>query len=340
MAHALFWPTLAVCHYAPRGLVGAAAIVGALLALVFTYEGAVVFAAAIVATLLLRGAWNAALVRAGCAFLAVLVLWFVVKATVHPDAYFAVVLARAAWHVFDLTIFTSPMTLLLFGTLAGYGIVFCTLSRRARADAVAYSALIVAGALAVYWLQFDHALHAENRYYMRTLLLIATPAFGALAAAFASRADGDLVLQVPQLQRLMSALTSAASVRLVTGALALVMLVHAVETAKFLTAWTQYKTAVRALATGAASDAGVGDSHFVSSARITADLNRLSWFSTTPFLSVLVAPNFAPTRLVVDPRTQNYFWLTCKLAGANEAAERVIPVESRRLVRVHACEHR
>jgi hypothetical protein len=340
MAHAAFWPTLALCHYAPRGLVGTAAIVCALLALIFTYEGAVVFAAAIVATLLLRGTWNAALVRAGCAFLAVMALWFVVKATVHPDTYFAVVLARAAWHVFDLTILTSPMTLLLLGALAGYGIVFCTLWRLGRADAAAYSALIVAAALAVYWLRFDHALHAENRYYMRTILLAATPVFGALAAAFASRADGDLVLQVPQLPRLMSALTSAASVRLVTGALVLVMLVHTVEIAKFATAWTHYKASVRALATGTASDSAIGDSHFVSSSRISSDLNRLSWFSTTQFLSVLVAPNFTPTRLVVDPRTQNYFWLTCNLARANEAAERVIPVESRRLVRVHACEHR
>ena len=40
---------------------------------------------------------------------------------------------------------------------------------------------------------------------------------------------------------------------------------------------------------------------FVSSLRITDDLNRLSWFSNTPYLSVLLAPNFAPKRLVVDP---------------------------------------
>jgi hypothetical protein len=119
----------------------------------------------------------------------------------------------------------------------------------------------------------------------------------------------------------------------------LVMLVHAVETAKFVTAWTNYKTAVRALATGAASDPALGDANFVSSDRIGAELNRLSWPSTTHFLSVLVAPKFAPARLVVDPEA-NYFWLTCATAAANQEADRAIPVESRRLVRVHACLYR
>jgi len=83
-----------------------------------------------------------------------------------------------------------------------------------------------------------------------------------------------------------------------------------------VTAWTDYKAAVRALARGAASDPKLGDSHFVSSTRISADLNRLSWNSTTPFLSVLLAPGFAPARLVVDPAA-NYFWLSCEAATTN-----------------------
>jgi hypothetical protein len=57
-------------------------------------------------------------------------------------------------------------------------------------------------------------------------------------------------------------------------------------------------------------------------------------------LSVLLAPNFAPLRLVMDPRTDNYFWLTCEMATASEMADRAIPVDGRRLVRVHACLHR
>lgn len=339
MAHALFWPTLALCHYTPRGIRGTVAVFFALLMLVFTYEGAVAFAVAIVATLLLRGMRNVAFIRAASALLAVLLMWLFVKATAHPDEYFAAVLTRAARHVFDPSLLADDLILLLSGTLVSYGIVFYAL-QRSRLTSPLYSVLIVTLALVAHWVWFDHALHAENRYYLRTALLIAVPMFGGLSVAYASRADGDLIGGIPRLPRLLSALANDGAVRLATGALALVMLIHTVETAKFVTAWTHYTAAVRALATGIASDPALGDPNFVSSSRIGADLNRLSWFSTTQFLSVLVAPNFAPARLVIDPRVENYFWLPCKVATENENADRVIPVESRRLIRVHACLHR
>jgi hypothetical protein len=339
MAHALFWPTLALCHYTPRGIRGTVTLFFALLMLVFTYEGAVAFAFAIVATLLLRGIWNDAFIRAASALLAVLLIWVSVKATVHPDDYFAAVLARAAWHVFDPSLLTDDLILLLVGALVSYGIVFYALQRLRLASPL-YSVLIVTLALVAHWVWFDHALHAENRYYLRTALLITIPMLGSLSAAYASRADGDLIVGIPQLPRLLSVLANDGAVRLATGALALVMLIHTVETAKFVTAWTHYKAAVRALATGIASDPALGDPHFVSSRRIGADLNRLSWFSTTQFLSVLVAPDFTPARLLIDPRRENYFWLTCKVATANENADRAVPIESRRLVRLHACLHR
>jgi hypothetical protein len=191
----------------------------------------------------------------------------------------------------------------------------------------------------VYWLRFDQALHTDNRYYLRTALLIATPVLGALAAVQALDADGRLNLRGPFLSRLIAALTGDVTARAAVGALLLVMLVHAVETAKFVTAWTNYNASVRALATGAASDPALGDPQFVSSQRISADVNRLSWPSTTHFLSVLVAPDFAPARLVVDPDA-NYFWLSCETATANQETHRVVPVQVRRLVRVHACLHR
>jgi len=54
---------------------------------------------------------------------------------------------------------------------------------------------------------------------------------------------------------------------------------------------------------------------------------------------VLVVPRFAPERLVVDP-TANYFWLSCKTAADNQMADRALPMESRRLIRTHACLHR
>jgi hypothetical protein len=124
-----------------------------------------------------------------------------------------------------------------------------------------------------------------------------------------------------------------------TGGLIVVMLIHAVETEKFVTAWTAYKTAIRALATGTASDPQLGDRSFVSSSRIGSDLERLSWSSTTQYLSVLLAPNFTPNRLVVDP-ADDYFWISCETATANRLATRSVPAQSRGLVGRHACMHR
>ena len=126
--------------------------------------------------------------------------------------------------------------------------------------------------------------------------------------------------------------------RAMTGAFLIVMLVHAVETAKFVTVWTKYKAAVAALTADNASDPKLGDRRFVSSVRISRDLNRLSWNSTTQFLSVIVA-KFVPVRLVVDP-TDYYFWLSCQTATANLNADRAVPAETRELVRKHACLHR
>jgi hypothetical protein len=169
--------------------------------------------------------------------------------------------------------------------------------------------------------------------------LAGAPLLGALAASYSLRAAGRLGLPVPLLPRLLAALAAPAAVQAATGALALVMLVHAVETAKFVNAWARYRDAVRLLATGTASDPALGDPRFVSSGRIGADLNRLSWFSTTPYLSALLAPGVAPARLVIDPKG-SYFWLSCTTARRSEAAERAVPVETRRLIRTYSCRHR
>jgi len=77
----------------------------------------------------------------------------------------------------------------------------------------------------------------------------------------------------------------------------------------------------------------------LGSQRIGPDLNRLSWVSTTPYLSVLVSPNLKPQRLVVDPDS-GFFWLSCRTATMSLRTARAVPVESRRLVRLEACLHR
>jgi hypothetical protein len=339
MAHALFWPTLAVCHYARSSNRGIALVFATLLALVFTHEGALIFAVAIVATLSFRGVRDTAFLRAAGAFFVVLSIRAVVKAAFPPDPYIAMVLHRAALHVFDVTILASHLVLLLLITLASYGIAFYVIRRLGPAKAGICAASIVALGLGAYWLWFDGTLHTDNRYYLRTVLLIATPVLGVLAAAYALRADGRLNFAIAFMRRPMAALATGAVTRSAAGAIVLVTLVHIVETEKFVRAWRDYEAAVRTLATGALSDPALGDPHFVSSDRIGPELIRLSWSSTTHFLSVLVTPRFAPVRLVIDPNA-NYFWLSCTTATANQQADRAVPAESRRLVRVHACLHR
>ena len=337
MAHSLFWPTLALCHYGRGGIAGGALVFPMLLALVLTHEAALLLAAAIVATLALRGWRNGALLRALGAFLAAIAIWGLVKVAIPPDDYFGGMFVRAALGFFDIAILGSNVLLLLIGAITAYGIALFVFSRLAPQQAPVCAAALVALALAVYWLWFDHSLHADHRYYMRTVVFIATPVFGAFAAMHALWADGELHVRFARLWPWAPAVSAAS--RVAVGALVLVTLVHAVETAKFVEAWSAYKSAVRALATGAASDPALGDPRFVSASRIGPSLNRLSWNSTTLYLSALLAPAFAPARLVIDP-SGNYFWLACETAKANEEAERPVPVETRRLVRVHACLHR
>jgi hypothetical protein len=339
MAHALFWPALAACHYAGGGIGGIALVFAALLALVLTHEGAVVLALAILATLALRGWRDHVFLRGLGALTAALAVWAAVKAALPPDDYFGSVVVTAALFFIDPANLAEPVVVLTAAALAGCGILSALLARIGIACAEAIAAIVSALLLAAYWLGFDRSLSAADRYELRTVLLIGTPAFGAFAAAFALRAEGRLALPMPLLPQVLATLAKPAALRMAAGALVLVTLVHVVETAKFAAAWSGYKAAVRALAAGPAADPDLGDPRFVSSVRLGARLNRLAWFSTTPYLSVLLAPNMAPERLVIDPGG-DYFWLACATAKANEAASRAVPADSRRLVRHYNCLHR
>ncbi len=336
LAHAVFWPALAVCHQARRGIGGSVLVFAALLALAFTHLGGLLFAIAILSTLLLRRARDGALRRATIAFLAVAAIWTIVTRVFPPDDYDAPVIEAAALHFFDPRLVIDTLVLVLLSALAAYGVLVLVARRWTGEKASLYATAAVAIALAAYWLRFDHALHADTRYYVRTVLFLATPPLGALACVYALMADGVRPRFLP---RLATVLADDAAARVAIGAFLLTMLVHAVETAKFVTAWTAYKSEIRALAMGPASDPLLGNPRFVSSQRIYRDLDRLAWSSTTPFLSVLVAPAMMPARLVIDPAA-GYFWLSCALATANENAHRAVPMASRQLVRVHECQHR
>ena len=239
IAHAVFWPALAVSHYARRGFGGVVAVFLLLLALAFSHEAAVVLAAAIPCTLALRGLRDPAFLRAAGAFLIVAAIWAAVKTMLPPDAYYVGIFDSAALHFFDIArLIDDPLLRLLAGALALYGIAFCVLRRLAPTTAQLWAAALVAVALAVYWLWFDHALHTYYRYFLRTVLFAATLGLGGLAALYALRADGRALPPVALLPRLMAAFTADIVVQAVVGAVLLLTLVHAVETAKFVTAWT------------------------------------------------------------------------------------------------------
>jgi hypothetical protein len=337
IAHAVFWPTLAVCHYAKRTVVGTALVFVMMLILAFTHEGALVLAFALVAMLAPRGLRDVSFLRAAAALVVVLVLAVAVKIVVPPDEYYAGVLVRAARHFFDLAIFQASIVLLLFATLAGYVVIFLMLSRPAPRRAHLYAAVIVMSVLAVYWLWLDHTIHASSRYYLRTALVIVTPVFGALATLGADHEGGRLALPLPGLEWAMTAVRNRGAQPL-AAAFMLLTLVHVIETGKFVAAWVDYRAAVTALAISDQSDPALGNPRFVSSERIDSYLNRLSWFSTTPYLSVIVA-NFMPKRLVVDPNG-NYFWLSCTTATANAKAARAASAHGRDLLSVYSCLHR
>jgi len=338
IAHALFWPTLAIVHYGRGPLAGPVSFL-AFLCLVLCHEGALIFAAVILATLGLRGTRDPALVRSATAAVAALAIWIAIRLELPPDAYIAGVLANAALNFIDLSSLTlNPMRLLLVA-LAGYGLALMALTWAKLERSHFYAALAVVAVLSVLGLTADAPIIGENRYFLRTALLTFTPIFGALAAACAVAAEGRLVLALPYLRPALGVLANTKTVRVAAGALLVAMSVHVLETERFVAAWISYEDAVRKLATGTTSDPALGDPRFVSASRIPERLNGLVWASTTHFLSILVAPAFAPARLVVDPDT-NYFWLPCRTAAANSVGRRAVPLVTRQLVRKYACLHR
>lgn len=339
MAHAVFWPALAVCICAPLRPRGTVLVCFALLALVFTHEGAIVLAVSILAALFLRGGADAALVRASAAFCAAMVVWAAVKLTIRPDDYIAGVIAAAAFRFIDVRNLAKPAFLTLLAAIAAYSALSLLLHASRIERPRLYATLFCTASLAVFWVRFDHWLLAEARYDLRTVLLISIPALGLLATLQTRITSQRERPPLPVIRRGLARAQRIANPGALAGALALVLLAHAVETGKFIVGWLEYKNALRALAAGAASDPQLGSPLFVSSRRLPAKLNRLAWNSTTPFLSVLVAPDLKPARLVVDP-SAGYFWLSCQTAKQSESESRALPDDARRLIRLHACLHR
>src|SRR6185312_4566022 len=79
IAHALFWPTLAVSHYARKNILGIVILFPLMLAMMLSHEGALIYAVVILATLLLRGGYDPAFLRTFGVFVLALAIWFWVK---------------------------------------------------------------------------------------------------------------------------------------------------------------------------------------------------------------------------------------------------------------------
>lgn len=338
-AHSIFWPLLALCHCAEPTWRMRMAVALGFTALVLTHGGGVIFAAAILATLALRGLQDPLYQRAVAGGAAAMAVWVLVQMQFRPDPYIAEALANAALNFIDLRNLNAPVLRLLACALVTYALVYWILRRIEQEHAHLKAAALVALCLAIYWAGFDRCLHSELRYPLRTALLVFTPLLGGLAAACALHTAGSIRLPIPLLQEAIAALKRRLPARYLAGALMLVTLVHAVETAKFVVNWSTYKQAVRDLAMSDTSNPELGSPRYTSAERIGQRRNLLAWGSTTHFLSVLMAPGLIPRRLVVDPET-NYFWLSCSVATANMVAPRVVPLESRQLIRAHACKHR
>jgi hypothetical protein len=339
IAHSLFWPTLALAQCARRGIPAALLTTLAMVALVHTHEGAVVLAGAIVGAMMLNGPWSHQLYRAAAAMLLAIVIWASIKLTWRPDAYFATVLARAALSFLDLTALATPIVGLLSTAVVASLVAGVILRNNPIAGSALAVPLILAAGLIAYWLWLDHSLHGEERYPLRTVLLLVTPVLGCAAILRVVHHDPSAPGLAIALSRLASRLGRKVPPTAAAGALGLVMLVHGVETAKLVLAWESYKTAVAELATRPIADPWLGDARFVSSQRIPAAVNRLSWHSTTQYLSVLLAPEMRPRRLVVHPDA-GYHWMSCPTAIRHEERDRAVPLQSRELLRRHACQHR
>jgi hypothetical protein len=337
LAHAIFWPALALGHYAKPTTAGTLLVFIAWLLLAFTHEGALVLLLTIVATLAPRGLRSMVFVRGAINLMVIMLLAAAMKIVAPPDEYYADAFLRAALHFFDPGIFKVNVVLVLLVTVATYGAILTLSSIWLPRWACICALGLLSGMLAVYWLHFDHSVHASSRYYLRTALVIAIPLLGTLASIAAMIREGNALHRAARLRHAL--VSSRCNMQCALASLFLVVtMVHTVETAKFVASWNDYRNAIAALAMSTESDPALGDPRFVSAERISPVLAPMSWFSTIPYLSIILS-NFSPGRLVIDP-AGNYFWLSCETATRSRDAERAVPVQTRELVRIYSCLHR
>jgi hypothetical protein len=204
LAHAIFWPALALSHYAKPTGAGALLVFATWLLLAFTHEGALVLLFVIAATLTPRGLWSTTFVRATISLVIIAILAAAAKITLPPDNYYAGAFLRAALHFFDLELFKVRIVQVLLAAVVAYGAILLLLSIWLPRGACIGALGILLGSLCIYWSYFDHSVHAGSRYYLRTVLVIATPLLGALGAITAMTREGIVPNRSAKLHALIS----------------------------------------------------------------------------------------------------------------------------------------
>lgn len=333
-SHALFWPTLAFAHYAPPTLSGFAILLAGTAALIHTHGGGVIFAAVVAFTCALRSPASH-LYRILGALSVAMVVWVSMQAAVRPDGQISPILMWAAFNFIDPRNFFDPVIGLLVVATVGYAGLFSLIRRWGvnRPALVAWG--VTAGLLAIYWATLDDALLSEDRYFLRTALFYITPAIGLVSTLSVLQQECRLIPALAWLPDAGQLMRNRAAPAVLTGALALVLLVHVVETGKFVSGWRDYMNALRTLASVEGPGTETAGTRFVSSHRVQASLNGYSWSSTTHYLSIVAQPALNPARLVIDP-DEGYHWITCTLAKRH-VGRHTVPERARMLVEKHAC---
>jgi hypothetical protein len=336
LGHAIFWPTLALSHYARSTVLGVALVFAAWLVLAFTHEGALVLLLGVLATLAPRGLRSTPFRRGVANLFVISILAVASKIFLPPDEYYADAFVRAALHFFDPAIFRVAIVVELLAAVIAYAAMLGLLSIWYPKRACIIALWATLPLLCLYWVRFDHSVHASSRYYLRTALVIGTPLLGVIAAFAAMTRERMVVDPLARLRR--TPIFRRHGMCVLGSILIAVTLIHVVETGKFVKAWSRYRDAIAALAMSQISDPPLGDPRFVSSKRVSPDLASLEWFSTIPYLSAIVS-NFEPNRLVINP-AGNYFWLSCATAMQSTEKPLVVPLHTRELIRTYSCLHR
>lgn len=333
-AHALFWPTLALAHYAPLGVGGWLLTSTAFVALVHTHGGGAIFAAVVAISAALRcqkGILSRALVALGLA----MAVWAAMQSAFRPDAQISPVLMTAAFNFIDPANFLKPVVAELLVAVLGPVLLSSAFRRMGLAKPGPLALAVTLALFTLYWSSIDRSLLAEDRYFLRTAVFYLTPVFGLVALIGILQGEGMRFRELePWLQADRWAWTTAWR-PLAIGALGLVVLVHGVETVKFAKGWREYTYVVRRLSAPGTGPATADETASVLSSRIPARLNEFSWSSTTHYLSVVAAPDLNPARLIVSA-DEGYHWITCSLAKRH-VGRLTVPRKARKLVETHAC---